>query len=407
MSDEMKKSKISPVLIACVIAVIVIAVIASMVFTKEKTPEQVFEGTVQSYLSKATEQDISKYKAVKLDLDADVNIKGYEDNEIVKLVNDIKLSVNAKANTSQVELDVDAKNADEDLINAKGLVDTDKKSLTLNMEELYSKSINFNEILRDEQFESIKEALSEVSKEVPEERVQILENAINEYLIKEEYCTSSKGTVSVDGADKNVTINTYTISAKDLTNNVKEMAKSLKENEAFLATFSDEDKEEMISSLDQLQETIEDAVDEDSVIVINYCVNRNSFVKAEFIAKDGDKEELKVEVTKPAHNTYDIKGTVEGRVVSVKVVLEKESNAKGTATVELNSDDIGNGKLVVGYEFSEDNTIDSKLTEDTVNYTELTGSESQEIAKNLMNSKIYKLIMSLSGGSSYEEDLEE
>ncbi len=404
MGDEVKKSKILPVLIACGIALIVIAVIASLVSTKEKTPEQVFEGTVHSYLNMASEYDVSKHKAVKLDLDADVNIKAIAGSPYEKLANDIKLTVGAKANETQVEIDVDAKKTDEDLLSAKGLVDTEKKVLTLSMDELYSKSINFNEVLRDEQFESIKEALSEINKEVPKERIQILENAINEYIIKEEYCTSSKGTVNVDGADKNVTINTYTISAKDLTNNVKEMVKSLKENEAFLATFSEEDKKEIVSSFDKVLETVESSEDENGVIVVNYCVNGSSFVKAELIAKENDKEEAKVEISKLGQNTYDIKCTADETVVSVKVTLEKESDVKGTATVELNSDEIGSGKLVVGYEFSGDNAIDSKLTGESVNYTELTSAESQEIGKNLLNSKIYKLISNLSSYGAEEEE---
>jgi hypothetical protein len=391
-----RHSVITIVILGAVVAlVIVVALIACLVFSKSS--EKLFKDAIKSALTSAYSGEA--VTATSANINASV--------ELSTNIDDLKDAVDGLKVESNVQYDLENKqfvvglNLDkkkDSYLAANAMVDLSNNTAYLSETNLFSKVVKA-EIPEDLQDE-IKEILGddeslEVDAAASKKASKKIYSAIDKNLSKELF-NREKVTVNINGKDKKVKDNSLSISSSDFKVLVENVAKTLKLDNDFLACFSD--RSQILSALDDLEDSVEDFDDLDSVFTIHYFTTgiSNKFVGLSIIVTDDYGNEEVVEIINTSKNVYEvnvIESTYYGSqetLLTANVTINKSTKKEKDVTISMEIEDEGRLELNIQTSATYNKGIDAMDVSSAVDYTELTSDDFEEIYNNFKNSKLYE-----------------
>lgn len=347
-------------------------------------PDVVFNVFVNNLYEKAYQLS-DEYKQTKMNFEFNLDIDaGSEYKDITDLVKDLKFksSVNTDLENKKVEFGVGIDYKDKDLINA--LMYFDKNTIYIDLKDIFNKLIKYE---LEEEIENLN---------ITEEDINIILNNIF-YAFKEALKEGSY----LSQTEKD--INKYTLvinnESKNMMNN-KFVDYLLNSSEYIdtLSRVSENSKEEIIKSLNNAKEEVED-LEEVVYISIYTKMLTNDFVKLEV----GTEENIYFTFTKTDEKIYKL----ETRSIddTSSVVTITNDNNKTTLVYDISNEDI-KAKAIFNIVYTYNESINMNLSKESVLINELTEEDANKMLENLMNNEDIKEIVEVVTSLMPQEDEE-
>lgn len=413
MEEEVKQKKSKKIGIIAVIAVILLVLIAGTIYYcvaytgTENLFKRIIGKTVNSYQESIIGND---YNTLDTILGVNVEVSPKETNEdtdkIVDLINSLKFELNTQIDKEQekmnVKLNASKVNENDDLLNAEVFMDVKDEKAYLYLKDFFDKYIEVEET--EGTFDSLSEAFENMYSKDQKDNVKKTSNIIgNEVkgIVKEEYCSSEKQEITINGKKVKATKNTITMTIDQVINELLTVCNNLKNNEEFINCY--EDKEEIKNILDEYIEELEyeqGYYEEDSIKISIYTTGiTRKVVKVDIEMLEEDDELFGIiEVTKQDEENYDFDIKIEEEKITGTIQISEKDKNSMTGKIQINIPEFG--KVTVNMDINNkfDTVIDTVDADNVINAEEMTEDDAMEILDKFQESKLYDLINEVSGG---------
>ena len=399
-----KKLPIVPI-IAVVVVVLLVAIVG-LGGKGSTTPDKFYANMIGKGLDLVVDtvnNERTDNAKVGLDIELDLgeDMKVLEDTVYGKLITTTEPELSFYTDDSKIEVGLHADYDGDDLLNADMILDLNEKKGVVQLKEMSDSYFDLE--LDEDTFESFEEYFAGESK-VPTERVKIVKEEINKQIVAE-HATKTTEKIEVDGKTKSTTAYTYKTDLKSIIDAMVEVCENLQENEKYLNTFGEDENPK--ETLDMAIDALKDGdYSEDDLFEITVYMSGKSFVKCTIIVTSEDESSVEVNVVKTKDGIYDYDATLktseddeDSESISGTITVDKDGSKKGTVTVSGKYDEYS-VKVIVNYEKLDKKTIPDVSSLDVKLLEDLT----EEELENLEDSKLYEVILELSGGSSYSYD---
>lgn len=412
MEEEVKQKKSGKKGLIAIIAVILLVLIVGAIYYcvaytgTETLFKRVIGKTVNSYQESIIGND---YNTLDTTIGVNIEVSPKETNEdiekIVDLVNSLKFELNTQIDKEQemmnVKLNASKVNENDDLLNAEVFMDVKEEKGYLYLKDFYDKYIETE--VTDGSFEDLKEVFENMYTKEQKESVKKSSNIVGKEIkgiVKEEYCSSEKQEITINGKKVKSTKNTISMTVNQLTEELLTVFKNLKNNEEFINCY--ENKEEIKNTLDEYIEQLEQdqgLYEDDSIKISIYSTGiSQKIVKFDIEMIEDDEVIAMVEVTKQDEENYDFEIKVEDeKITGTMQITEKDENS-ATSKIQINIPEFGKVTVNVDVNNKFDTIIDTVDTNNAINAEEMSEDDVIGILDKFQNSKLYDLVNEVSGG---------
>lgn len=372
-----------------IVAVLVIAIVALIFyFVKGMTvsADKVFKNLLNSYEEQIlSNSDMDNAKSIKSTMNLDMDLRlndASEAQEIVNIINDMKLSMNAEMDLEKNNMayNITANVGEEQLLNVdayllenamyaklNGILD---KYIKLDLEEEGGIKIDYG-TMYDSEVVIIKSFMS----------------AMNDSL-KPEYFTTDK---TEDGTKNTLVLNDS--NAKAI---IKYIASTLKNDKKFVAEFAklyQISEDEIVSSITELEAEIDnEAIFEDKQsieisIFTKKLSNKITRVNVSLIEDTKTVSDMSFKVISDNQIDYEISSSEEKIIGSI--VVEDVSKTAVNAVVTFNYVDNFEFTVKIGYDYTKDKSSNIELPDfsNAIKLEEMSNSDAAQMLTNIQNNE--------------------
>ena len=412
MEEEVKQKKSTNKVIIAIIAIILLALIAGVIYYfvaytgTEAIYKRIIGKTVNSYQESIIGND---YNSLDTTVGLNVEVSPEETNEdiekVVDLINSLRLELNTQIDKEQemmnVKLNASTVNENDDLLNAEVYMDVKDEKVYFYLKDFFDKYVESK--ATDDTFEELKEVFENMYTKEQKDSVKKSSNIIGKEfkgIIKEEYCSSEKEEITINGKKVKATKNTISMTVDQVINELLTVCNNLRNNEEFINCYKD--KEEIKDMLDEYIKELEyeqGLYEEDSIKISVYTTGvLQKVVKVDIEMIEYDELFATIEVAKQDEENYEFKIKVEDQTISGTIqVIEKDKNS-ATGKIQIDIPDFGKVTLNIDINSKFDTIIDTVDSDNIISEDEITEDEVMEILENFQDSKLYELVNETSGG---------
>jgi len=370
------------------IVAIVVALITCTVLLA--SPKKVFTTAIDKMFASADEIKGKDIKTVSGSYSLDVNLKDEDNNlgidsEIIDLINDIDFELNYGFDYENeiINFDLDSNYKNNELLNVDLIAKDDKAYILL--EDIFDKYLSTDIDGLKEIFEN-KDLMDDTNKIITE-----IEKALKDAL-KDDYFQSKNETIKLDGKDVKVTKNILVLNDKNLEKIVKDIAKTLN-NDNFvksLAKLTNQETKTIKDTLKDVEDNEFGSFDEKIYISI--------YTKG--MMKDAVGFEIKVEdnkltVLEDTKNNFKYTFNMDGeKITGTAKIVEKDNTINMDMTTKYEGIEI---VLKISTSTKYNEKIKDVNIKNSVDIEELTVEDENEITSNLSkNEALADLIETIS-----------
>lgn len=412
MEEEVKQKKSAHKGIIAIIAIILLVLIAGVIYYfvaytgTEALYKRIIGKTVNSYQESIIEND---YNSLDTTVGLSVEVSPEENNEdiekVVDLVNSLRLELNTQIDKEQemmnVKLNASTVNENDDVLNAEVYMDVKDEKIYVYLKDFFDKYIEAK--ATDGTFEELKEVFENMYTKEEKDSVKKSSDIMGKEIkgiIKEEYCSSEKQEITINGKKVKATKNTISMTVEQVINELLTICNNLKNNEEFINCYND--KEEIKDMLDEYIEELEyekGLYEDDSIRISVYSTGLlQKVVRADIEMQEDNDAVANVEVTQKDKENYEFKIKVEEQTISGTIqVIEKDKNL-ATGTIQINIPEFGKVTLNIDVNSKFDTTIDTVDTNNVIKENEITEDDVMGILNKFQESKLYDLVNEASSG---------
>lgn len=393
-----KKQRHSVITMAIIIvAIVVVIAIILVVALCSKSPEKLYKGIINSAVTEmyagdgATSNSANVSAAITLSTDI---------GELKDYVDGLGVATNVQYNLADKQV-VFGLNIDKDsdsYLALNSLVDLKENKVYLSESNLYDKVIGID--IPEEYQEVIEEYLGDdelapSDKTIAKKAAKRVYSTIDDNLSKELF-TREKVTVNINGKNKKVKDNKFTITYEELKNVVVNTTSTLKLDNSFLECY--QDRNQAIELLDSIEDMVEDLDSEDITITVHYYTSglTNKFVGVAIVMSDYYDDEVIMEVVNTSKNQYEInvkqtQYSSTETVATANLTVNKSSSKENDVSLSMNIEDEGKIELRLVTSSVYNKGINAMDLSNTVDYSEMTDEDYENIYNNFIESKLYEV----------------
>lgn len=415
IEDKKNNGKKAPLLVA---AILIVAIIIGLVyyFTIYTKPNQIYKRLIAAGINSYTKQvKNANYDTTKttLNLSAKLDTDTNDiEQDILDLINNINIGIEAQTDSDAKKMIVNLKSDynDEKLIDLQFYTDAKEEKTYIKAENLLNKYIELED-LDSEIYSSFNEFLDNQKMTVGQKQkfkkaMKILKTELTN-VVKEEYCSSQREDINVNGKTINANKNIIKMNEKQLKEELTKVFENLKSNADFINCF--ENESDITNSIEEIIDNLKDMDDDEDVVIEIAVYTRGVLQNIEKVSLGSYEEEnevSKIDITKTDKNIYSyvISDADNDTSYTGTVMLERKDNNEGMLKLSADIPEIGNLELNIEYKQNLNENIDEIDVSNSVNMSELTDEDSKTLQDNLEKSKLYELIKKISG-SSYVNEL--
>lgn len=412
MEEEVKQKKSKSKGIIAIIAVILLVLIAGVIYYflayigTEALYKRIIGKTVNSYQKSIIEND---YNSLDTTVGLNVEVSPKETNEdiekIVDLLNSLRLELNTQIDKEQesmnVKLNASTVNENDNILNAEVFMDVKDEKVYVHLKDFFDKYIEAE--ATDGTFENLKDVFENMYTKEQKNSVKkssdIIGNEIKG-IIKEEYCSSEKQEITIDGKKVNATKNTISMTVEQLINELLTVFNNLKNNEQFINCY--QDKEKVKDILNQYIEELEydkGLYEDDSIRISVYSTGLlQKVVKVDVEMQEDNQEIAIIEVAKKDEENFEFKIKVEDQTILGTIQATKKDKNFVTGSIKIDIPKFGKVILNIDVNNKFDTTIDAVDTNNVIKENEITQEDAMEILEKFQDSKLYEIVNETSGG---------
>ena len=421
--------------IVAVIIVLILALLAGgayYFFTINTNPQKLFQNivtkgfdTINEEQEKTTKARVNMQLSAEVEVDDEITGSLSKDQkqvieDIVEIVNktDVDLDVQVETKEPKVYYGINAKYDEEELIDAKMLIDIEKEKAYAKLEQFFDKTLEIP--LDDVDFDEFKEILDQTKifkdEKARKKAIDILKDEVAG-AIKKDYCSKEKEEISIGSKDYKTTKYTLKLTEERVVKEAKSICKDLKDNDKFLDCF--ENSKQIKEALNDMIEEFEDidSFDEETKIFINiYKAGlRQETVRVDFEVKD-ETNNMLVKMEKTEKDKFTIKALMDGEEyvkavvekdgkktkatitgndeVPVEVTITMEEEGKETVNSEIvaKMEDVGSIKLKMKTTVKDNEGIEKFDTKNAVSIDDISDEELEAAYEKFQDSKLYKIV---------------
>ena len=372
--NQNKKSLKLPIIILVVILAVLL--IGGIYVYSNQSPRKVFTHTIDSYINKLGKQT-EDIKTLDTTATFNVNISNSQNEQINRMaeyINKAKFTVNVQMDSQQEKvlgkLGIDYEN--ENIINAKISYKNNENRAYGFVENLYDK--NFA-LLVDEniktQISALLTELKNLSKDKnadTDKALNILKNSISTRLKDEYFSQEDTNITDIDGNEIKVKKSILKLTQPQFKEIISGMIEDIKKDE-FINCFAEEDREEMKSTINELETKI------------------NSIVPSE-----NDTDTLNIMIYTKGMNAEFIKFEMAYDDSNIGIYTKKIDKNTTRILVTVNSQKTGDVKVDLQLSKKVNESIEDMDISNSVNMEDLTEEDYDNIMNNLQKMKAYELI---------------
>ena len=412
MEEEVKQKKSKSKGIIAIIAVILLVLIAGVIYYflayigTEALYKRIIGKTVNSYQKSIIEND---YNSLDTTVGLNVEVSPKETNEdiekIVDLLNSLRLELNTQIDKEQesmnVKLNASTVNENDNILNAEVYMDVKDEKVYVHLKDFFDKYIEAE--ATDGTFENLKDIFENMYTKEQKNSVKkssdIIGNEIKG-IIKEEYCSSEKQEITIDGKKVNATKNTISMTVEQLINELLTVFNNLKNNEQFINCY--QDKEKVKDILNQYIEELEydkGLYEDDSIRISVYSTGLlQKVVKVDVEMQEDNQAIAIIEVAKKDEENFEFKIKVEDQTILGTIQATKKDKNFVTGSIKIDIPKFGKVILNIDVNNKFDTTIDAVDTNNVIKENEITQEDAMEILEKFQDSKLYEIVNETSGG---------
>ena len=412
MEEEVKQKKSKSKGIIAIIAVILLVLIAGVIYYflayigTEALYKRIIGKTVNSYQKSIIEND---YNSLDTTVGLNVEVSPKETNEdiekIVDLLNSLRLELNTQIDKEQesmnVKLNASTVNENDNILNAEVYMDVKDEKVYVHLKDFFDKYIEAE--ATDGTFENLKDIFENMYTKEQKNSVKkssdIIGNEIKG-IIKEEYCSSEKQEITIDGKKVNATKNTISMTVEQLINELLTVFNNLKNNEQFINCY--QDKEKVKDILNQYIEELEydkGLYEDDSIRISVYSTGLlQKVVKVDVEMQEDNQAIAIIEVAKKDEENFEFKIKVEDQTILGTIQATKKDKNFVTGSIKIDIPEFGKVILNIDVNNKFDTTIDAVDTNNVIKENEITQEDAMEILEKFQDSKLYEIVNETSGG---------
>ncbi len=412
MEEEVKQKKSKSKGIIAIIAVILLVLIAGVIYYflayigTEALYKRIIGKTVNSYQKSIIEND---YNSLDTTVGLNVEVSPKETNEdiekIVDLLNSLRLELNTQIDKEQesmnVKLNASTVNENDNILNAEVFMDVKDEKVYVHLKDFFDKYIEAE--ATDGTFENLKDIFENMYTKEQKNSVKkssdIIGNEIKG-IIKEEYCSSEKQEITIDGKKVNATKNTISMTVEQLINELLTVFNNLKNNEQFINCY--QDKEKVKDILNQYIEELEydkGLYEDDSIRISVYSTGLlQKVVKVDVEMQEDNQAIAIIEVAKKDEENFEFKIKVEDQTILGTIQATKKDKNFVTGSIKIDIPEFGKVILNIDVNNKFDTTIDAVDTNNVIKENEITQEDAMEILEKFQDSKLYEIVNETSGG---------
>ncbi|MCI8640269.1 MAG: hypothetical protein HFJ59_00065 [Clostridia bacterium] len=412
MEEEVKQKKSKSKGIIAIIAVILLVLIAGVIYYflayigTEALYKRIIGKTVNSYQKSIIEND---YNSLDTTVGLNVEVSPKETNEdiekIVDLLNSLRLELNTQIDKEQesmnVKLNASTVNENDNILNAEVFMDVKDEKVYVHLKDFFDKYIEAE--ATDGTFENLKDVFENMYTKEQKNSVKkssdIIGNEIKG-IIKEEYCSSEKQEITIDGKKVNATKNTISMTVEQLINELLTVFNNLKNNEQFINCY--QDKKKVKDILNQYIEELEydkGLYEDDSIRISVYSTGLlQKVVKVDVEMQEDNQEIAIIEVAKKDEENFEFKIKVEDQTILGTIQATKKDKNFVTGSIKIDIPKFGKVILNIDVNNKFDTTIDAVDTNNVIKENEITQEDAMEILEKFQDSKLYEIVNETSGG---------
>lgn len=412
MEEEVKQKKSKKGGLIAIIIVILLVLIAGTIYYcvaytgTENLFKRIIGKTVNSYQESIIEND---YDTLDTTVGVNVEVAPIETNDeiqkVVDLVNSLNFELNTQIDKEQETMNVKLHSStideNDDVLNAEVFMDVKDEKAYIYLKDFFDKYIEVE--TTDGTFESLNEVFENIYTKEQKESVKKSSNIIEKEIkgiVKEEYCSSEKQEITINGKKVKATKNTISMTVDELIDELLTVFKNLRNNDQFINCYKD--KEEIENTLDEYIEQLEDEqglYEDDSIKISIYTTGISKKVlKVDIEMIEYDEVIAMAEVTKEDEENYDFEIKIEEEKITGTIQISEKDKNSMTGKIQLNIPEFG--KVTVNMDINNkfDTVIDTVDADNVINAEEMTEDDAMEILDKFQESKLYDLINEVSGG---------
>ena len=300
-----------------------------------------------------------------------------------------------------VKLNASTVSEKEDLLNAEVFMDVKEEKGYLYLKDFYDKYIETE--VTDDSFDDLKEVFENMyTKEQKDSVKKSTDIIVKEFkgIVKEEYCSSEKQEIIINGKKVNAKKNTISMTVNQLTGEIVTVLNNLKNNEQFINCYKD--KDEIKNTLDRYIEKLEQdqGLYEDDLIKMSIYFTGISQKIVRFDIEMIEENEVIaiVEVTKEDKENYEFRIKVdEQEITGTMKITQKDKNSM-VGKIQINIPEFGEVTVNIDINNKFDTIIDTVDTNNVIKEEEITENDVIEILEKFQASKLYEIVNETSGG---------
>lgn len=412
MEEEVKQEESKKKGIIAIISVILLLLIAGVIYyclsytSTEALFKRVIGKTINSYQESIMGKD---YNTLDTTVGLNVEVAPKETNEdiekIFDLIKSLKFELNTQIDKEQemmnVKLNASTVSEKEDLLNAEVFMDVKEEKGYLYLKDFYDKYIETE--VTDDSFDDLKEVFENMyTKEQKDSVKKSTDIIVKEFkgIVKEEYCSSEKQEIIINGKKVNAKKNTISMTVNQLTGEIVTVLNNLKNNEQFINCYKD--KDEIKNTLDRYIEKLEQdqGLYEDDLIKMSIYFTGISQKIVRFDIEMIEENEVIaiVEVTKEDKENYEFRIKVdEQEITGTMKITQKDKNSM-VGKIQINIPEFGEVTVNIDVNNKFDTIIDTVDTNNVIKEEEITENDVIEILEKFQASKLYEIVNETSGG---------
>lgn len=388
-----KNSRGKKIFIGLFVLVVLIVVAVVTYIATMATPKKVFVSSLDKVFESMNET--SDINTVVGDMTLDINVDTEEDNEIYDILNslDVKLDYAVDYENKKMNFGLDSSYEEKELLTLHAYAKDENAYVYL--DEVFNKYIQvplegYSEIFDTEKMmTNYKTIISEIEKALDSS-------------LKDEYFTSEKTTLTIDGKETDVTKNILNLNNENYKILSKDIATSLN-NDTFIKSVAELTETEEADIKESLENAINGDIEEIEDLTISIYTTGMTKKVVAFEVKDASDTLL---VTAEKNDTYNFELSGEDKFNGTVKVSEKDGKNVLSVTVNV-EDTTENIKVTVSLEmtYKYNETIEDVDTSNYVAMDSLTENDQTTIMMNLMtNEGIAELMELFSGLYSTDTD---
>lgn len=405
------KKRHSIITVAILGVVMLLAIIIGIVcLSLSSSPEKVYKAMITAFSNSMIANDAITNSQANIsgavEIETDIE-------ELEEMVNELAVSANLQYDLDTREIIAKAKidKGSDSYLDGQIFMNILEKKMYIGEANLFDKLISIE--IPEEALTQINEIWGEdeqltVDKSVAKTAAKRFSKAINDNLL-DEYFSSQKVTVNIEGKNKNVKDNALILTGEQVKTVYTNALETLKNDDKFLACYKDE--EQMKDTLETLIDEIEDMEIEGTMEVHYYTSGLfNSFVGAAIVSTDEYDDQAVIEIIAADKNVYNvalkaISSGDEEELLTATVTVNKLDKDEMDVVVDLDIEDVGSITVKAAGSTIYGKDVETMDIANAVDYEDLTDDDMTEIAENLQDSALYSLIETyMDDSSDYDDD---